>query len=383
MAIKPTPIMLKSPLMQEVYRSVDKVAPTNATVLISGETGVGKEIIAHRIHDISPRKKMPFNVVNCGALSENGLLMSELFGHEKGAFTDATSQRIGLFENTNFGTLFLDEVGDMPSEVQTKLLRVLESQEFTRLGGNKVINVDVRVITATNKCLKKALVDNEFRQDLYYRINRYPIHIPPLREHREDIPPLVDKFLLELSYEHQKDIKKITTDALAYLKNARLPGNIRELRNAIERAIISSQTDEIKIGDLPADIIMSHQFSLDSFADELREDEAIPSELHRILSQISVTEFILIFGEIPNAVWRELPVTIQQNVICEASFHLAKLLGGHQDAIRIKGKDRNQIFEEVARMRVDKYGSVSKAAESLGIDRRTLKTYLKEKNKEV
>ncbi|MCG9128090.1 sigma-54 factor interaction domain-containing protein [Candidatus Poribacteria bacterium] len=183
MAIKTAPIILKSLSMQEVYRSVDKVATTNTTVLISGETGVGKEIIAHRIHNLSPRKKRPFNVVNCGALSENGLLMSELFGHEKGAFTDATSQRTGLFENTNSGTLFLDEVGEMPAEVQVKLLRVLESQEFTRLGGNKKIDVDVRVIAATNKCLKTAIIDNEFRQDLYYRINRYPINIPPLREH--------------------------------------------------------------------------------------------------------------------------------------------------------------------------------------------------------
>lgn len=376
MAIKPTPIMLKSPLMQEVYRSVDKVAPTNATVLISGETGVGKEIIAHRIHNISQRKKMPFRVVNCGALSENGLFMSELFGHEKGAFTDATNQRIGLFESTNLGTLFLDEVGDMPSEVQIKLLRVLESQEFTRLGGNKAITVDVRVITATNKCLKTAIVDKKFRQDLYYRINRYPIHIPPLRDHREDILPLVDKFIEELNTEHKKDIKKITPDALACIKAARFPGNIRELRNAIEKAIISSQTDEIKIGDLPVEIILSPKYSLESSSNELHEDETIPRELHRILSQISVTEFILIFGEIPNAVWRELPECIQQKVICEASIHLSKLLGGYQDAIHIKGKDRNQIFEEVARIRVEKYGSATKAAESLGIDRRTLKTYL-------
>ncbi|MCG9128091.1 hypothetical protein JT359_10870 [Candidatus Poribacteria bacterium] len=160
------------------------------------------------------------------------------------------------------------------------------------------------------------------------------------------------------------------------IKNAQLPGNIRELRNVINRAIINSQTDEIKIGDLPADIIMHPQLSLVASTEELGEDGTISDELFRILSQISVTEFILLFGEIPNAIWRELPQSVQQTVICEASFHLVKLLGGHQDAIRIKGKDRNQILSEVGRIRVEKYGSATKAAQSLGIDRRTLKTYL-------
>lgn len=270
MSVKLQPITLKSAAMQEVYLSVDKVAPTNTTVLITGETGVGKEIIAHRIYGQSPRKNKPFNVVNCGALSENGLLMSELFGHEKGAFTDATSQRKGLFEITNFGTLFLDEVGDMPHEVQIKLLRVLETQEFTRLGGNQKINVDVRVITATNKCLKTAIVENKFRQDLYYRINRYPINIPPLREHREDIPVLVKKFIQDLNHEHKKEIAKITPDALEYIKNSQFPGNIRELRNTIESAIISSQTDEIQIGDLPVDIIIPSDFFPESFSDDVK-----------------------------------------------------------------------------------------------------------------
>ena len=361
--------------MQEVYRLVEQVAPTKVTVLLTGETGVGKEIIARQIHDTSSQKNKPFKAINCSAFPDNGLLQSELFGHEKGAFTGAVHQRTGLFEQADTGTLFLDEVGEMNPEAQAMLLRVLETQEFTRLGGNKTIKVDVRVLTATNKCLETAVKNEGFREDLYYRLNRFHIHIPPLRERREDILPFVDAFVAELSAEHGKRITRITSEARNFLKHATLPGNIRQLKNAIDRAIIATKTDELTLGDLPTDIAIVPQTALPSMRLDLRTYAPIPTEVHQVLSQISVTEFILIFAEIPNAVWRMLPEGTQQAVIREASFHLSMLLGGHQDAIRIDGMDRNQILAKVAQRRIEEHGSVTKAAASLGIDRRTLKTY--------
>lgn len=370
-------IILKSAQMREIYRQVEQVAKTDATVLITGETGVGKEIIAHNIQDSSRRNKEPFIAINCSAFPDNGLLLSELFGHEKGAFTDATYQREGLFEQAHTGTLFLDEVGEMPGDVQVKLLRVLETQEFTRLGGNKTIKVDVRVITATNKCLKTAVKDKEFRADLFYRLDEFHIPIPPLRERREDILQLMDTFIIELSAKHRKQITRIMPEARNCLKTAALPGNIRQLKNAIDRAIIVTQTEQLGLGDLPADIGIIPQITQTPKPSTLDSHNSIPTEVHHILAQISVTEFILIFGEIPNVVWRELPEKTQHTIIREASFHLSKLLGGNQGSIRIGGMSRNQILGEVARRRVAEYGSVAKAAASLGIDRRTLKTYTK------
>lgn len=369
------PVILKSAPMLEVYRLVKQVAPTKVTVLITGETGVGKEIIARQIHDTSSRKRKPFKAINCSAFPDNGLLQSELFGHEKGAFTGAVHQRTGLFEQADTGILFLDEVGEMNPEAQAILLRVLETQEFTRLGGNKTVKVDVRVITATNKCLETAVKNEEFREDLYYRLNRFHIHIPPLRERREDILPLVDDFVAELSVEHNKHITRITSEARNFLKHAALPGNIRQLKNAIDRAIIATKTDELTLRDLPTDITIMPQTVLPSMPSNLSDYASIPTEVHQILSQISVTEFILIFAEIPNAVWRMLPEETQQSIIREASFHLSMLLGGQQDAIRIDGMDRNQILAKVAHRRIEEHGSATKAAASLGIDRRTLKTY--------
>ena len=192
-----TSIPLPSAQMQEIYQLVEQVAVTNATVLITGETGVGKEIVACMIHSTSSRKGKPFKVVNCSAFPDNGLLQSELFGHERGAFTGATYQRLGMFEQADTGTLFLDEVGEMGQEVQAMFLRTLETQEFTRLGGDKTIRTDVRVIAATNKRLETAVKNKQFREDLYYRLNRFHIDVPPLRERREDISLLIDAFIAE------------------------------------------------------------------------------------------------------------------------------------------------------------------------------------------
>ncbi|RKU39311.1 hypothetical protein C6496_00825 [Candidatus Poribacteria bacterium] len=372
---KTTPIVLTSAPMQEIYQQIEQVAPSTTTVLITGDTGVGKEIIAHRIHNASLRKDKLLRVINCSAFPENGLLQSELFGHEKGTFTGATHQRKGVFEQTDTGTLFLDEVGEMSLEVQAMFLRVLETQEFTRLGGNRTVKTDVRVIAATNTCLETAIKNKKFREDLYYRLKQFPLHIPPLRERREDIPLLVEAFIAEFNIKHKKSVTKISPEVHNFLKYAAWPGNIRQLRNAIERAIILSRSDELTFSDLPADIAVASQMAATPRSSETRTPALIPREIHQILRQISVIEFILIFGGIPNAIWRMLPEKTQQSVIREASFHLTTLLGGDQDTIRISGMDRNQILGKVAQQRIKEHGSLSQAAKSLGIDRRTLKTY--------
>ena len=245
-------IIGESAPMQVVLRQVAQVAPTKATVLVTGETGVGKDVIAQAIHEGSPRKNRPFKAVNCGAFYQD-LLQSELFGHEKGAFTGATNQRRGVFEQADGGTLFLDEVAEMSPEVQVKFLRVLETQEFTRLGGERNIKVNVRIIAATNVNLVTSVREKKFRQDLYYRLNLFRIQIPPLRDRREDIPLFVSAFIPELSAAHGKPITGITSDALNYLQNADWYGNVRELRNAIETAIISATTEELQLKDFPID----------------------------------------------------------------------------------------------------------------------------------
>ncbi len=251
------PIIGESEQMREVWHQVAQVAPTNATVLITGETGVGKEVVAQTIHKNSPRSNRLFKAVNCGVLYQD-LLQSELFGHEKGAFTGATSQRRGVFELADGGTLFLDEIGEMSPEVQVKFLRVLETQEFTRLGGEKNVKVDVRVIAATNVDLETSVKQKDFRQDLYYRLNLFRIQIPPLRDRREDIPPFVDAFISELSTKHNKNIVGIKSDALNYLENADWPGNIRQLKNAVESAIIVATSEELELKDFPIDSEFGH-----------------------------------------------------------------------------------------------------------------------------
>lgn len=367
------PIRLPSAMMQEVYSQIDRFSKTKVPILITGDTGAGKEIIAREIHRTSDRNGKPFIVINCSAFPDNGLLNSEVFGHEKGAFTGADRQRKGLFEHADTGTLFLDEIGDMGLEVQPKFLRVLEEQEFARLGGNKVIKTDVRIIAATNKNLKSAVKEKRFREDLYYRLSTFDIHIPPLRDHSEDIPPLVDAFLSEFNVMYKKKISKVSGEVLNFLQHAAWPGNIRQLKRTIERAVVSTETDEITFSDLPSDIVITPPVAV-SVSDS-GTDSAMPEEIRHILTQISVTEFVLIFGGVPNAIWRDIPEKMQQSVIREASFHLSALLGGQSDAIRIKGMDKDQILGKVAEHRLKEHGSMTQAAESLGIDRRTLKSY--------
>lgn len=242
-------IISESAQMQAVFRYVKRVAPTKATVLITGETGVGKEIVAQAIHDSSPRRNAQFKIMNCSAIPPE-LIQSELFGHEKGAFTTALRQHRGVFEQANRGTLFLDEVGEMPPEAQANFLRVLERQEFSRVGGEKTIKVDVRVIAATNVNLKTAVNEKKFREDLYYRLNLFRIQIPPLRNRRSDIGPLAFNFISQLSSEHNRSIHSITPEAINYLQNVNWYGNARELRNVIETAIILTEGEELKEEDV-------------------------------------------------------------------------------------------------------------------------------------
>jgi formate hydrogenlyase transcriptional activator len=236
----------KSPALRKVLDQVEIVAPTGSSVLLRGETGTGKELIARAIHSHSPRRDRTFVRLNCAAIP-SGLVESELFGHEKGAFTGALMQKRGRFELADHGTLFLDEIGDISPELQPKLLRALQEQEFERLGSNKTIHVDVRLIAATHRDLSLMIRNNQFREDLFYRLNVFPIEIPPLRERREDIPLLVHYFVSRLSRQMQKRIKSIPKPAMDALTNSPWPGNVRELENFIERAVILTQGDELNV----------------------------------------------------------------------------------------------------------------------------------------
>jgi formate hydrogenlyase transcriptional activator len=239
-------IVGESAALRRVFKEVEIVAPTDSTVLIRGETGTGKEVVARAIHDLSPRRDRTFVKLNCAAIP-TGLLESELFGHEKGAFTGAIAQRIGRFELANGGTLFLDEIGDIPFELQPKLLRVLQEQEFERLGSGKTIHVDVRMVAATNADLAQKVANNQFRHDLYYRLNVFPVVIPPLRERKEDIPLLVRYFAQRYAKRMKKPIDVIPTSAMNALVNYHWPGNVRELEHFIERGVILSRDSELEI----------------------------------------------------------------------------------------------------------------------------------------
>ncbi len=235
--------------MQDVYAEIHQIAPSKSTVLLRGESGTGKELIARAIHYLSPRKEGPFIKLNCAALSES-LLESELFGHEKGAFTGAQTDRKGRFEQAHGGTLFLDEIGEISASFQAKLLRVLQEGEFERVGGNRTIRVDVRLVTATNRNLEEMVAKGEFRADLYYRINVVPIHLPALRERKEDIPLLVDHFLQRFNAENDRQVS-MTPDALDVFLNCYFPGNVRELENCVYRVATMTKGDLVKEIDLP------------------------------------------------------------------------------------------------------------------------------------
>ena len=246
-------IVGRSTAMQQVFKLIGQVAASNATALITGESGTGKELVARAIYHHSDRHSQPFLAVNCAAIPEQ-LLESELFGHEKGSYTGAVNQRIGKFEQCNNGTIFLDEIGDMTPPTQTKILRVLQSGTFERVGGNQPLKVDVRVIAATNKPLEAAVAAKQFREDLFYRLNVVRIQIPPLRERREDIPLLVNYFLEKNARDLQRPPKSVATSVIKTLEKYHWPGNVRELENAIRRAHVMSKSDAILLADLPPEI---------------------------------------------------------------------------------------------------------------------------------
>ena len=246
-------IVGRSTAMQKIFGEVMRVAPSRATVLLAGESGVGKDLIARAIHFHSPRRDRPFVKINCTALPEN-LMESELFGYEKGAFTGANISKPGKFEQADSGTVMLDEIGDVPGSIQVKLLRVLQEREVERLGSNKTLHINVRVIAATNRDLRAALEDGTFREDLYYRLNVVPIEIPPLREHREDIPYLARHFVEKLGAESGGRVRGITDAAIGKMMQYSWPGNVREIENVIERSIVMTTRETLDADDIRLDM---------------------------------------------------------------------------------------------------------------------------------
>ena len=243
----------QSPAMLRMFDIIRQVAPTRASVLITGETGTGKELVAHAVHNLSPRKAGPFIAVHAAALP-TALLESELFGHEKGAFTGAVERRAGRFEMADGGTIFLDEVGELEPAMQVKQLRVLEERQFERVGGNKTIEVDVRLVAATNRDLKKMVADGKFRDDLFYRLSVVTVNLPPLRERRDDVPLLVAAFNRQYSQENNAPVREITQEVVNLLMAYDWPGNVRELRNAMEQMVVLARGDRLTVRDIPATI---------------------------------------------------------------------------------------------------------------------------------
>lgn len=271
--------------MQDLFRTVEKVAATNATILIRGESGTGKELIARALHFNSGRSNSELVEINCASIPET-LLESELFGHEKGSFTGAIKQKIGKFEYANGGTIFLDEIAEMPHQVQAKLLRVLQEQKFTRVGGNKSIDVDVRVIAATNADLEAMIQDGEFRDDLYYRLNVIPVQIPPLRERKEDVSALINYFNQKYAEKNKREEKQISANFIKAAERYYWPGNVRELENAMENAILLSDSDELSERDLPSYIL--------SQPSEIKLPDSVSLEHLPFKQQLEAAEKIII-----------------------------------------------------------------------------------------
>lgn len=302
----------QSSQMDAVFKQIEKIAPSDSTVHIYGESGTGKELVARALHEQSHRKDGPFVKVNCSALAES-LLESELFGHEKGAFTGAVKAKLGRFELADGGSIFLDEIGDISPTIQLKLLRVLQERQIERVGGEETIDVDVRVITATNKDLQKEVAEGRFRQDLFYRLHIIPIELPSLRERLEDVGPLVEHFLHKLRARTYKDVGAISPHAMHMLKEYRWPGNVRELENVIEHAMVFAEGNTIEIDDLPASITGRRDDDALSIPDG---DRALPDILEDLERQLIMrayrkaagvkTETARLLGIKPSALYYKL-----------------------------------------------------------------------------
>ncbi len=300
-------ILGRSPVMQALFETVENVATSEAPVLISGESGTGKELVAHAIHAVSARKDGPYIKVNCAALNEN-LLESELFGHARGAYTGADQTRIGRFEAAHRGTIFLDEIGDIPPSTQVKLLRVLEEKEIERVGEHTPVKVDVRIISATHRNLENLVEKGDFRQDLFFRINVFPIHCPPLRERSEDIPPIVQGFIRQNTAKTGKKILGLTPEALKKMVQYRWPGNVRELRNAVEYAFVLCPSGGIDVRHLPPKILGAVSHGPPPSATAENRDNDLRRELIRVLRQTSgnQSEAARLLGVSRITVWKRI-----------------------------------------------------------------------------
>jgi DNA-binding NtrC family response regulator len=330
----------ESPAIRQIYAVVEKVADTPSTVLITGESGTGKELVARALHDNSSRRAGPFIKINCAAIPKT-LMESELFGYEKGAFTGAVGSKPGRFELAHGGTLFLDEIGEIPVEMQVKLLRVLQESEFERVGGIKTIKVDVRLLTATNRDLAAEIASGSFRDDLYYRLNVVPIHLPALRERRQDIPLLVDHFIARFNDRLKKQITGVEPAAVERLVAHNWPGNIRELENVIERTILFCEGPQIRLEDLPA------------------ERAGVP------LSS-SQPELAAIAAPVP-------PVA---SPAPSAAPPVGEEVGSLKEAVRV---ETERVERELIQRALDETGgNVTQAARKLQISRKSLQTKMKE-----
>jgi two-component system nitrogen regulation response regulator GlnG len=322
--------------MQQVYKLLGKVAPSDVTVLVTGESGTGKELIARAIHFNSPRLGKPFLALNCAAIPRE-LLESELFGHEKGAFTGASERKTGKFEQANGGTLFLDEIGDMPLELQAKLLRVLQEKEITRTGGSSTIQVDVRIVAATNQDLKNKVRSKEFREDLYYRLNVVPLALPPLRERREDIPLLIDYFIRHAVEELGVSTKGCTTETIKLLQGYAWPGNVRELENSIQRATLLSSDPLLIPADFP---ILGESPHPDEPNDSL--ETLIANKLQTSLAIMDVNELVNLYDMVLQQMERPLIQIV-----------LDKTRGNQVRTAEILGINRNTLRKKINSLGID------------------------------
>ena len=357
----------KSPQIEELLQTITMVAPTDLSVLITGESGTGKEVVANAIHQLSKRKNKPLISVNCGAIPE-GILESELFGHEKGSFTGAIAQRKGYFEAADGGTIFLDEIGEMPLNTQVKLLRVLETSEIMRVGGSRPIKVDVRIIAATNKDLETAVENNEFRRDLYFRLKAITLHIPPLRKRKEDIPLLVKKFSEEFARKNQINFKGFAPEAIELLKEYNWPGNVRELKNFVETAIILNKGEIVHSSYVRQTLNLQQKFvSSDNLPVPLNKtpDQAERELIYRTLIslKLDVTEIKQMLAQMI-----QTQVDFMRR---QASFHATPVEAENEQEVKptsLSAMERELIKETLKKFN----GNRRKTAKALQISERTL-----------
>jgi two-component system nitrogen regulation response regulator GlnG len=342
-------IVGNSPVMQQVYKLIGQVAPTNTTILITGESGTGKELVARAIYQNGSRVNKPFIAINCAAIPEN-LLESELFGHEKGAFTGALNQRIGKFEQCDGGTLFLDEIGDMPMTTQTKILRVLQEGEISRVGNNQSIKTDVRIIAATNKDLWQAVQRKEFREDLFYRLNVVRLNLPPLRERSSDIPLLVAYFLNKFRLKQPTGPSQIADEALAAIERHAWPGNVRELENCIQRAMVLASGNTITLANLPEEIARGTRSAPESVSASVATAGDVPASARTApaAGQNEVAHAVEVLFEFARREKEKLLPAVERELIRRA---LAETSGNQVQAAKLLGMTRATL-----RKRVDKFG---------------------------